>query len=264
MKIVILCLKKSRDAFIEYINSIKKYVCFDVCYYENQIDIHDYFMDDTITKIFIHKIYSKLKTNKNVYLLNTEQLSSINHFDRTIGKFVLDYSPENIKINENQTIFFPYGINNKEIYNYDKIYDICFVGRMTKRRSNFLNKLKNYNIKIINNIWDNERDELLFRCKILINIHGFDNYNIYESIRCDRCVFNKMIVISEESLFPDLVMLKDKIIMCKYDEIIEKTIDVLNNYEKYYGELFDDYDHFMTTYSQIINDIYEENIKYLL
>ena len=73
--------------------------------------------------------------------------------------------------------------------------------------------------------------------KILINI-GYDpSYKIFESIRCDRCIFNKMIVISEQKENIDLYGLKDYMIFEDYNKIVDKAIEVLNNYEFYYKKL---------------------------
>ena len=48
------------------------------------------------------------------------------------------------------------------------------------------------------------------------------NYNIFEEIRCNRCIYNDMIVISENSIFSDKIKSKfnKNKIFCKYDDII--------------------------------------------
>lgn len=85
------------------------------------------------------------------------------------------------------------------------------------------------------------RDVYLFTHKIILNIHFNERFKIFEEMRCNRCIFNKMIVITEESLNENYE-LKDYIIECKYENLIEKTIEVLNNYEYYYNMLFKDFD----------------------
>ncbi len=84
-----------------------------------------------------------------------------------------------------------------------------------------------------------DRDIPLFQHKILLNIHFNENYKIYEEIRCTRCTLNNMIVITEESDNLSEYMYYDKIIEVKYDEIVDKTIEVLENYDDYYKKLFD-------------------------
>ena len=45
--------------------------------------------------------------------------------------------------------------------------------------------------------WGQERDQELFKHKILVNIGLSHDRMIFEALRCYRCLFNKMIVISE-------------------------------------------------------------------
>jgi len=47
-----------------------------------------------------------------------------------------------------------------------------------------------------------------------------------------------MIVITEESDNLSEYMYYDKIIEVKYEEIVDKTIEVLENYDHYYTKLF--------------------------
>ena len=63
------------------------------------------------------------------------------------------------------------------------------------------------------------------------------NHKIFESIRCDRCIFNRMIVISDKKENMELYNLKDYMIFEDYDKIADKAIEVLNNYDMYYKKL---------------------------
>ena len=58
-----------------------------------------------------------------------------------------------------------------------------------------------------------------------------------ESIRCNRCVYNKMIVISDIREDMDSYPLKNNVIFVEYDKLTDKVIEVLNNYENYYQKL---------------------------
>ena len=88
--------------------------------------------------------------------------------------------------------------------------------------------------------FDKTRDEHLFKHKIALNIHFNERFKIFEQMRCNRCVFNKMIVITEKSLDVDYE-LKPYIIECDYDELVDTVIDVLENYDFYYNKLFDNF-----------------------
>ena len=76
-------------------------------------------------------------------------------------------------------------------------------------------------------------------------------------MRCNRCIFNKVIVVTEKSIDIDYE-LKDYIIECEYDKLVETTIEVLNNYKYYYNKLFAnfDIDKISQYYFKITNDTF--------
>jgi hypothetical protein len=259
--------------FSDYINSIIQYFA------HNQIILYDTYNIERYTSeningkyiyIFIQKIPNFLNKsmlfNKKYYVLNTEQYSytKINH---TIANLI-DYSKENIiyakkYLNAKNIINFPYAINNKEILNYKKIYDVCIVCTMSERRLQIINEMKKLGIKVtvLTNLFDSQRDEILMKHKILINIHNSEEYKIYESMRCDRCIFNKMIVISEASFCSRANKLKKFIIFRKYNFIAETTKKILDNYDYYYKLIFKNFDNFIIKYNEKLYKIYQNNIK---
>ena len=191
----------------------------------------------------------------NIYILNTEQLTrngELNKIQFYIANNIkiIDYSKSNIycltsKNINNNILYMPYLVNYNEIYNYDKIYDIAYIGHFIDERNyrmNIINSLNKSNIKT-NEIkgFDIERDNLLFRYKILLNIHYNEEYNIFEQMRCNRCIFNKVIVITQKSSDIDFE-LKEYIIECEYNKLVETTISVINNYTYYYNKLFANFD----------------------
>jgi hypothetical protein len=199
--------------------------------------------------IFIQFIPNKIlesidSTYNNIYILNTEQLSRpvrndfINSFPKNIK--MIDYSKANMKYYSGYyTMVLPYQINYEEIYNFSKERDICIISASeSPRRQNIIDEFinKGYNIDIISG-WKKERDDKLFTYKILVNIGYDSSFKIFESLRCDRCIFNKMIVISEKKEHMDLYHLKDYMIFDDYENIVNKSIDVLNNYDIFYNKL---------------------------
>ena len=82
-----------------------------------------------------------------------------------------------------------------------------------------------------------------------------EDYTINEQIRINRCIFNKMIVISQTGRNDNLLYLKDYIIFCKYENIVEKTIEVLNNYKFYYDKIFNNFN------LRKINTYYEKKLR---
>jgi hypothetical protein len=191
----------------------------------------------------------------NIYILNTEQLTregELNRIQCYIANNIkiIDYSKSNIyclksKNINNNILYIPYLVNYNEIYNYDKIYDIAYIGHFIDERNyrmNIINSLNKSNIKT-NEIkgFDIERDNLLFKYKILLNIHYNEEYNIFEQMRCNRCIFNKVIVITQKSIDIDFE-LKEYIIECEYNNLVATTISVINNYTYYYNKLFANFD----------------------
>ena len=202
------------------------------------------------------------------FIYNTEQLSIKKWID-LISKLsynytIFDYSLYNIELLKNvnpssYSIFFPILFDKQNMLfqnNSNKIYDISFIGSLTDRRSFIIDKLKNkgYKINMINNCYDfKDKYEQILSSKILLNIHAYDDYKIFEFARCSIPIFNSQIIISENSLdeerlcgvldnkientikkkdnINDYVL--DKVIFTDYNKIIDKVEDVLNNIDKY-------------------------------
>lgn len=195
--------------------------------------------------IFVNFIYNIPFTNqKNVYVLNVEQLSIKCNFERiqnlptTIQ--LIDYNYSNVVLSSRNTMFLPYQYNDSEILDIPKTKEVAFIGWLNERRYNEISKI-NCIVTHVHGI-DLERDKLLFSHKILINIHFGEDYNVFEEIRCNRCIFNKMIVISEKSIHMENYRLKKYMIECSLDEIPDMVEKVLNDYDYYYTKLFLNYD----------------------
>ncbi|VVU95064.1 hypothetical protein CPAV1605_789 [seawater metagenome] len=208
-------------------------------------------------KYFLFKIINGLHLDENSYFINTEQLSIpywLNYI-RELKKMhsqlkFLDYSYQNVRILKEigiQSKYFPYNEYKPEIFNFKKVYDVAIIGldlknkkKQNSRRNKIYNLLIQKGVKV-NNICGfnfDDRDIDLFQHKILLNIHFDENYIIYEEIRCTRCTLNNIIVITEESDNLSEYMYYEKIIEVKYEKIVDKTIEVLENYNHYYKKLF--------------------------
>jgi hypothetical protein len=270
MKIKIYCLETRKKFMYDYIHSISKYIDFDLCYNDGTIGtelINDIKQFDIL--IFLQDVPEKIKNIKKyknkIFVLNTEQLSrKIKLNELCSYDNIIDYSLENIQLMNRDAMYFPYGINHSEIYNFEKTSNICFIGAISEKRKYIFDKLyeKGIIVDIIND-FSEEKDIVLFKYKILINIHYNDEYNIFEHLRCDRCIFNKMIIISECSLYDNLNPLKDKIILTDYEKMVDKITEVIYDYHNYYLKLYKDYDQFMINHQKKITDIYNKNYNIL-
>jgi len=244
-KCYIICEKELYPVIEDYILSFYKKINASIMLYDKPNEIS---IDNNNIYIFVKHIHkeqlSQLNNNtKNVYLLNTEQLVLFDHTPRinAYPKYIkmLDYNKANLKYyNGYYTKFIQYQLNFDEIYNLPKKKDICIMSNITDYRQKILDEFKNKNVDVdIINGWNQERDRQLFTYKIIINLGYSDKHKIFESLRCDRCIFNKMIVISDKKEDIDLYNLKNYMIFEDYNKITNKAIEVLNNYDLYYKKL---------------------------
>ena len=245
-KCYIICEKELYPVIEDYILSFYKKINAIIILYDKPNEIPE--MNNYDTYIYVKHMHkeqlSQLNSNtKNVYLLNTEQLVLFDHTPRinAYPKYIkmLDYNKANLKYYDGYyTKFIQYQINNDEIYNFPKTKEICMMSNLTDYRKKIINELKekDVNIDIITG-WKKERDEKLFTYKIIINLGYSDKHKIFESLRCDRCIFNKMIVISDTKEDIESYNLKNYMIFEDYENIANKAIEVLNNYDTYYKKL---------------------------
>ena len=99
-----------------------------------------------------------------------------------------------------------------------------------------LSQLDNYINR--NDCYDKELFDLLLHSKILINIHRSDDENTFEELRVLPALMNKVLVISEISPLTELIPYNPLIIWATYDNMIEKTKEVLEHYDTYFNTIF--------------------------
>ena len=234
--IIFVCNSSIYHYVTEYLESLRVNIKNSIAIrYHDNLDVSD--VDNTY--IFLHDPPQNYLDHKNVYVLNTEQLTRIDQFVRVMNcRFKLcDYSKGNIQLVEKSLVhYLPYQYNENEIKNIEKTKDVIFTGCLSKYRDEILQKIPNINI--IHSGFGDERDAVLFSHKILVNIHFSPDYNIHEQIRTTRCIFNKMIVITEKSLDDEHNIMKDFMIITDRENIPTMVQDVLNDYEMYYNKLF--------------------------
>jgi len=201
-EIYILCEDSIYKYAEDYILSFKPLYTGIILYKINGINMP--IINPKYIYIFVQTIPDSYINNINIYLLNIEQLSRPFYLDYIVNMSkrvkTIDYSRANMLYYDCNK-FLPYQVNYAEVYNYPKTRDICILAYSpcSTRRANIVNEFRGrgQEIDVITG-WKKERDEKLFTYKILINIGHSDEYRIFESIRCDRCIHNQMIVISEK------------------------------------------------------------------
>lgn len=216
-----------------YINNFKNY-------YNNN---NKYIFSGNIDSI--NNLFDKYK-NYNFYFLNIEQMSVESYYN-IIKRLnpnikIIDYSEENIPFLEKhfkKILLLPPIYKNEKNLFFEKNVDIISFCNNNYRKD-MLDKInKKFNIKYIDNMFGEERDELFKKSKIYINIHSSKNHNTMELIRIINLLKKKVIVISENSVFLNLIHINKSILIYKNIEQLEFLLDdVLNNYESYYENIF--------------------------
>ena len=211
---------------------------------------------------FSREIY----TAPNFIFLNVENLTERKRMDHVMqfirrGVKVADYSVANIKVmktfaKENNIdisapiYYFPYQYNKKENillenrerkYKYDVgIVNACpkkdasVNSALTYKRAKIWEDLQNSGLSCLNILgWGAERDELIKKCKVIVNVHHFECYTIFQHIRCDRLVFANKLIISENSLCGDHLDIKSHVIWSEYKDLIQTTKNILQKFDYY-------------------------------
>ena len=114
-------------------------------------------------------------------------------------------------------------------------------GNLEPRRKVLLETIRKSNLDHINRndcFSEHRLQELYQNTKVLINIHQSPHQDTFEEIRCLPALQNGVVVISEKSPLNHLIPYNDLIIWCDYDNIIEKTKEVLENYTEYFEKIF--------------------------
>ena len=106
--------------------------------------------------------------------------------------------------------------------------------------------------------------------KILLNVHQTDHHHTFEELRVLPALLNGLIVIAEDSPLKETIPYHEYIIWCKYEEIIEKTKEVLHNYESFWNKIHGDFSNLKniinTMETQLIKDLktkFNSNLKSL-
>jgi hypothetical protein len=197
--------------------------------------------------------YNELKVEKLIFkndtiIFNLEQAGHNFNFDYKYINLlknyeVWDFDHENAKRLNNKYNLNIYKILEIGFVNelqtiihdnpYNKDIDVLFVGGLTERRRKILNQLKILGIKIkhLFGSYGQDRDSVIARSKILLNMHSQDlSIHTLEKVRIGYYLNNGCAVVSEESKNQTENMLWGKAIcICKYEELAFKALELLND-----------------------------------
>ena len=185
---------------------------------------------------------------ENTIIFNTEQIESITeNWKKKIlnlarkniifwdySQYNLDYLSKTINIKGK---LFQIGYQkelNRINHNIVKNIDVLFYGSINTRREHIINKLKDrkINVKTLFGVYGKERDDLIAKSKLILNMHMYDS-KIFEIVRVFYLLSNSIPVISEVG--SDTKFNNDFLdLICKstYENIEKNIIYLLENDKK--------------------------------
>lgn len=195
------------------------------------------------------------KCGVRMVIINTEQATRADHpkiirFALRPGVSLIDYSRVNrdmiVKNNPglNQTVVMPYFVNHpaEDSSDVPKTKSVAFIGASSARRRRVLSVVSGTVGGGDQFTWIKAfgaaRDAQLWKHRVLVNIHHADSWTIFEEIRCNRCVFNQMIVVSEESQLDPEHPIRRYVVFAPLDRISATVRHVVDNYEDVHKKLF--------------------------
>jgi len=185
---------------------------------------------------------------------------------------IYDFSESNMKIfnfNKNKYLFNPFSLSyiSQNLKEIEPEFDILFYGQFNERRLKILEYLKNiFNIKYVENVLGDERDELIKKCKFVLNLHFYEDACL-ETCRINEVIKYNKFVVSEEpnendlynrNLYNNCVIYFDiiNINLNNINILVDKINFSLNNYDKLKKEMD------VNKIYKITNSILENNIKF--
>lgn len=224
MKEINICLldPSKGKGNISYFNEVAIPLFYGLKRLGYHVTIHKDFIKSNVLNIvfganqYDNKFHPNLQGQK-VIIFNLDQLGKdqpqhiINNNYKSIllNSIVFDYSSENIRTmhswgkESNNVFHIPIGytpeIQNPTFQNHtNKDIDVLFYGSMSKRRIEIIKNLRSQglNIATAENVFDETRDQLIARSKIVLNISYYEDA-IPEMARMSYLFANKIPVVTE-------------------------------------------------------------------
>lgn len=248
--LVCYCYANVWNYFVEYIESFRSYVALmDVVLIEPGEDIIDRIIRlPTAVHLVVHTCVAEIRRvpdmwpvlrQRKCHVLNTEQMTRP-HIHQTINRDAemlphCDYSLANIEhyTDPSSVIYMPYLVNDADCHEIpDKPHGVCAVGSTSHHRASVYEAIRAQGVEVQDiKGWGAARDDVLFRHKVLVNVHCDNTFRIFETVRCLRCLLNGVIVVSDRGEHDEWLEYHDCIIFT--DDIPHTVKHVMDNYEEY-------------------------------
>jgi SAM-dependent methyltransferase len=190
----------------------------------------------------LDKIHNFILPKESI-IYNFEQIDknsswlTASYIDLLKNNKVWDYSIENIKLLKHLGVkditHMPIGHVNQmeriEKSEYPDI-DVLFYGSINERRKKILDQLKSTGLNIVTvfGVYGKDRDALIARSKIVLNIHFYES-KIFEIVRISYLLSNGVCVVSENGNDNFENEFNDSIILTNYDDIVNTCLKLLND-----------------------------------
>ncbi len=176
-------------------------------------------------------------------LYNLEQLGGpslpAHFYEVAIRHQVWDYSPQNIKKWQAMSCdYLPVHVPLGYVPELSRIrasqtqdIDVLFYGSLNQRRNFIVNALKNAGatVHVLFGVYGAERDEVIARSKIVLNVHFYDA-KILEIVRVSYLLANLKAVVSECCSDTEIEKgLADSVLAVPYDALVDACQSLLRN-----------------------------------
>ena len=104
--------------------------------------------------------------------------------------------------------------------------DVLFYGSSRPRRDRILDGLKRAGLRVVRleHVYGGQRDRMIARARIVLNIHGWDGIDALETVRLSFLLANRCFVVSEKS---DHDPYGGGVVFAAYDELIDTCLHYL-------------------------------------
>lgn len=154
--------------------------------------------------------------------------------DLLLSRTVWDYSVHNVRFLVEygcpRAALVPLGFaeHMRRIVAQEPDIDVLFYGLVNPRRQAILDALRTTDLRVeiydsTNPVWGEERDALIARSKIVLNIHYYEA-RIFEAFRVVYPLVNSRCVVSEDGLDPVEGLYRDAAVFCPYDALVETCL----------------------------------------
>jgi len=228
----VVCTFHDYRFFYDYLAALHPYLQHTVIPNVTKIDPDE-------TYLFVLSIPEEFLACPNVMYLNTEQLSQPRWYTQVQsylerGIRVLDYDLFQSQITDSllhQYLPYPYESHLTELVRTTpKVHDVAICSINSDRRHAMAVALHQRGVDVVDiHDWGESRDRRIAQCRILLNVHYTEQYQIFEHVRCDRWIMAGMRIVTEPSLSDPLLDVAPFMTIVAYEKMADTVVRLLSS-----------------------------------